>query len=41
VITCSAESPDLPPDCIVSAVIERLWIERPDSGDMVAEWGRG
>lgn len=41
VIECVAEGPDTPPDCIVSADFDRVWIERPDSKEIVAEWGSG
>ena len=41
VVHCSARGPDLPPDCIVSAEFQRVWIEKPDSREVVAEWGTG
>jgi hypothetical protein len=39
VVVCSAAQPDVPPKCIVSAAFDRVRIERPDTGAMVAEWG--
>lgn len=38
VILCSVRGPDVPPDCLVSADFDRVWIERPDNGEMIAEW---
>jgi len=40
VITCLAQSFATPPDCIVSAEFDRVWIERPDSKAIIAEWSR-
>jgi hypothetical protein len=39
VIQCIAKSAEAPPECVVSAEFLRVRIERPDSGEMVAEWG--
>lgn len=39
VIGCSGQNPDSPPECIVSADFDRVWIENPDSREVVAEWG--
>lgn len=39
VIGCSSQGADSPPECIVSADFDRVWIENPDSGEIVAEWG--
>ena len=41
VIKCSAVNAYSPPECIVSAEFQRVWIERPDSREVVAEWGGG
>lgn len=41
IISCAAASPDRPPDCIISVVFDRVWLERPDSREMIAEWSRG
>ena len=41
VIECVAPNPDTPPDCIVSADFDRVWIEKPVSKEIVAEWGSG
>lgn len=41
VITCLSRGADSPPDCIVSARIDRVRIERPDSKEILAEWGSG
>lgn len=38
VIACSSESADLPPTCIISVHIDRVWIERPDTREQIAEW---
>ena len=38
VIVCSVGGPDLPPDCIVSVHVDRSWIERPDTKELIAEW---
>ena len=40
VIACTATSPDWPPTCLVSAVFGRVWMERPGTGELIAEWGR-
>ena len=39
VISCAVVSIDAPPQCAVSAVFDRVWIERPDSKQILAEWG--
>jgi hypothetical protein len=41
VIRCRVERPDLPPQCIVSASFDRVWIERPDTKESLAEWNAG
>lgn len=41
VIACVSSAPDNPPECIVSAEIDRVWIERPDTREILAEWGSG
>lgn len=41
VIACVARGADTPPDCIVSAEFHRVWMERPDSREVLAEWGAG
>jgi hypothetical protein len=41
VIACKVEQPDRPPQCIVSVDFDRVWIERPDSGESLAEWNAG
>ncbi|HVL78567.1 MAG TPA: hypothetical protein VM346_04690 [Sphingomicrobium sp.] len=41
VISCAAASFDGPPDCIISVVFDRVWFERPDSRDIIAQWSRG
>ena len=38
VIACSAERPDLPPDCIISVHVDRARMERPGTRELVAEW---
>ena len=39
VILCRSAAVDRPPDCIVSARIDRVRFEQPDSGESIAEWG--
>lgn len=39
VISCRAASLNAPPECIVSAEFDRVWIEDPASKDVIAEWG--
>ena len=41
VIACIARNAESPPECIVSADFDRVWIERPDSREIIAEWGSG
>jgi len=41
VIHCVARGPDAAPDCIVSAEFLRVWIEQPDTREVIAEWGAG
>ena len=41
VIGCRATQPDMPPDCIVSAEFQRVWIEQPETGKVIADWGAG
>lgn len=39
VILCKSAAMDRPPDCIVSARIDRVRFEQPESGETIAEWG--
>ena len=41
VIKCVAPEADTPPDCIVSAEFQRAWIEQPETGKVIADWGGG
>ncbi len=41
VIACAAKGAESPPECVVSADFDRVWIENPDTRDLVAEWGGG
>ena len=41
VIHCSARGPDSPPECIISAEFLRVWIEQPDTREVIAQWGGG
>lgn len=41
VIHCISRSADTPPECIVSAEFLRVWIEKPNSREVIAEWGPG
>ena len=38
VIYCGGGSAEEPPDCIVAADIDRVWIERPGDGTVIADW---
>ncbi|HKX90861.1 MAG TPA: hypothetical protein VJM15_00335 [Sphingomicrobium sp.] len=40
VINCRVTSPDSPPQCVVSAHFDRVWIELPQSKAVLAEWRR-
>ena len=41
VVACSSATADRPPDCVVSADFDRVWIESPESQDIIAEWSAG
>lgn len=41
VIACVSRGADRPPDCIVSARIDEVRLERPGSKDLLAEWSGG
>lgn len=41
VIHCSARGADSPPECVVSVQFLRVWIEQPDTRQVIAEWGSG
>lgn len=38
VIHCTGDGQDRPPDCIVAADVDRVWIERPEDKAILAEW---
>lgn len=38
VILCRNESTNEPPECLVSVDFDRVWIEKPGSREMLAEW---
>jgi hypothetical protein len=38
VIACAVTGPDRPPDCIISADFDRVWIENPVGREVLAEW---
>ena len=40
VIACRLTNPDVPPDCILSVLFDRVWIERPETKAIVAEWSK-
>ena len=40
-IHCSARGGDSPPECVVSAEFLRVWIEQPETGEVIAQWGGG
>jgi hypothetical protein len=39
VIACRTESANAPPQCVVSAEFDRVWIEDPGTKSLIAEWG--
>ena len=39
VILCKSSAADRPPDCTVSARIDRVRFEQPETGETIAEWG--
>lgn len=41
VILCAVGGPEAPPECVVSAQFDRVWIERPGAGTPIAEWTTG
>ena len=41
VIACASRGPDSRPACIVSARVDRVRLERPDTRELLAEWGAG
>ena len=41
VIQCVARGADTPPDCIATVDFDRVWIERPGTREVVAEWRTG
>jgi hypothetical protein len=41
VIACSARGAQSPPDCIISADFDRVWIEAPGTDQVIAEWTSG
>ena len=40
-IACVSAGADRPPECIVSADFQRVWIEQPGTGEVIADWGGG
>ena len=38
VITCYSVGTEAPPECVVAADFDRVWIEEPGSKDVIAEW---
>ena len=41
VIACVAKGAQSPPECIVSADFDRVWIEAPETEQVIAEWTSG
>lgn len=41
VIQCAAANPDSPPECLVSAEFDQVWIESPDGKATIAQWSHG
>lgn len=39
VIACRLEGANSPPQCLISAQFDRVWIEEPETRDLIAEWG--
>lgn len=39
VIVCRPANADTPPDCVVSADIDQVWVENPRTKDVLANWG--
>lgn len=39
VIACRTLNLNSPPECVVSAEFDRVWMENPTSRDVIAEWG--
>lgn len=39
VIACSGPAVRQAPDCVVSVQLDRVWMERADTGALIAEWG--
>lgn len=39
VVSCGVESADAPPECVVSAEFDRVSIEAPATGEVLAQWG--
>lgn len=40
VIACTVTSTDSPPTCLISALFGKVRIEHPETGEIIAEWGR-
>ncbi|QNM83833.1 hypothetical protein H8M03_05805 [Sphingomonas sabuli] len=40
-IACQAKGADTPPECLVSVEFLRVWIEQPQTQEVIAEWGGG
>lgn len=38
VILCAGSGENRPPDCIVSATVDRVWVEQPEDKAVIAEW---
>ena len=41
VVACVARNPDNAPECVIAAQFDRVRIERPGNGEIIAEWGGG
>ncbi len=41
VIACITKGAQSPPDCIISADFDRVWIQAPGSAEVIAEWSTG
>ncbi len=41
VIACNVTSADAPPDCVIAVQFDRVRFERPDTKEVLAEWGAG
>lgn len=41
VIQCVAANPESPPECLVSGDFDQVWIENPETKEIIAQWSHG